>query len=159
VSKPVRTVLFICTGNHYRSRFAEAVFNHHARTLKLDWQAISRGLSTYLLPDHFSLSSHTAHALRERGIDLRLTAEEGRQLDEDDLRDADCRIALHETEHRPMLRKRFPQWENKVTYWSVQDEHELSPLQALPQIERMVLKILEECWLRDQPNRNTHGKT
>ena len=25
-----RTVLFLCTGNFYRSRHAEAVFNHHA---------------------------------------------------------------------------------------------------------------------------------
>jgi len=38
-----RTVLFLCTGNYYRSRHAEAVFNHHAERLGLGWRAVSRG--------------------------------------------------------------------------------------------------------------------
>ena len=38
----VKTVLFLCTGNYYRSRFAEELFNHHAERAGDDWIAQSR---------------------------------------------------------------------------------------------------------------------
>src|SRR5579872_7393165 len=40
-----RTVLFLCTGNYYRSRFAEVLFNSVAAKMGLPWQAASRGLA------------------------------------------------------------------------------------------------------------------
>ena len=42
-------VLFVCTGNYYRSRFAEAVFNHLAAARGLPWRAVSRGLAVHLV--------------------------------------------------------------------------------------------------------------
>ena len=39
-------VLFLCTGNYYRSRFAEALFNSLAKRAELNWTADSRGLAT-----------------------------------------------------------------------------------------------------------------
>jgi protein-tyrosine phosphatase len=38
-------ILFLCTGNYYRSRFAEHLFNYLATKQGLDWQADSRGLA------------------------------------------------------------------------------------------------------------------
>src|SRR6266446_4485609 len=43
--KTVHTVLFLCTGNFYRSRFAEIYFNWLAPREKLLWRADSRGLA------------------------------------------------------------------------------------------------------------------
>ena len=43
-STPKR-VLFLCTGNYYRSRFAEILFNQLAPTRGLNWRADSRGLA------------------------------------------------------------------------------------------------------------------
>ncbi len=40
-----RTVLFLCTGNYYRSRFAEILFNSVAGKMGLTWRASSRGLA------------------------------------------------------------------------------------------------------------------
>ena len=40
-----KTVLFLCTGNYYRSRFAEILFNSVAGKMGLPWQASSRGLA------------------------------------------------------------------------------------------------------------------
>src|SRR4051812_49853681 len=40
-----KTVLFLCTGNYYRSRFAEALFNSVAVRMGLPWRASSRGLA------------------------------------------------------------------------------------------------------------------
>jgi protein-tyrosine phosphatase len=39
------SVLFLCTGNYYRSRFAEDYFNHGASRRGLIWRAVSRGLA------------------------------------------------------------------------------------------------------------------
>jgi protein-tyrosine-phosphatase len=40
-----QTVLFLCTGNYYRSRFAEALFDSVAGKLGMPWRASSRGLA------------------------------------------------------------------------------------------------------------------
>src|SRR5207249_1727138 len=42
------SILFVCTGNFYRSRFAEAVFNHYAKQRQSPWRAFSRGLAVHL---------------------------------------------------------------------------------------------------------------
>ncbi len=39
------TVLFLCTGNYYRSRYAEVLFNCVAGKMGLTWRASSRGLA------------------------------------------------------------------------------------------------------------------
>jgi len=38
------TALFLCTGNYYRSRFAECYFRHLSAKYQLPWLADSRGL-------------------------------------------------------------------------------------------------------------------
>ena len=43
----MKTVLFLCTGNYYRSRFAEILFNWHATQQELNWRADSRGLALF----------------------------------------------------------------------------------------------------------------
>ena len=45
----MKQVLFLCTGNYYRSRFAEIFFNHLASQTSLPWHADSSGL--YVQPD------------------------------------------------------------------------------------------------------------
>jgi protein-tyrosine-phosphatase len=40
-----KNILFLCTGNYYRSRFAEVLFNSVAGKMGLPWQAYSRGLA------------------------------------------------------------------------------------------------------------------
>ena len=40
-----KTVLFLCTGNYYRGRFAEVLFNSVAGKMGLPWRATSRGLA------------------------------------------------------------------------------------------------------------------
>ena len=64
--RPVTSVLFVCTGNIYRSRYAEAYFNHRARELGIRARATSRGLRTDLVTE--DLSPFAAEAMRERGI-------------------------------------------------------------------------------------------
>jgi protein-tyrosine-phosphatase len=116
-----RTVLFLCTGNYFRSRLAERLFNHLARGAGLPWVATSRALAPH--PEQRNpgpISAHTLEALRRRGIsdDVDrgpLEASEG------DLRRGDLVIALNEPEHRPLVAARFPRWEERVEYWRCVD--------------------------------------
>jgi protein-tyrosine phosphatase len=137
-------VLFICTGNYYRSRFAEAVFNHHAETLGLPWRAFSRGLAIHLVPPQFVLSPHTEQHLTARNMDIRHTAPDRRQLSEEDLTDSQVIIALKDEEHRPMIRKLFPDWEDRVVFWDIGDQPEVKPDDGLAAIEQQVMELIDD---------------
>jgi protein-tyrosine phosphatase len=132
-------VLFICTGNFYRSRFAEAVFNHHAEVERLSLRAVSRGLATHLVDG--DISPHTQRALAERAIAMHRTSLSPTPLTVIDFTRAKQVIALDEAEHRPMIDARFPRFSSRVTFWSVQDLPN-PPEVALPSIEQHVLALI-----------------
>jgi protein-tyrosine phosphatase len=64
------SVLFLCTGNYYRSRFAEELFNAHADTRRLGWRAISRPLAAIERgPNKLGpVSIHVLTALTAKGL-------------------------------------------------------------------------------------------
>ena len=135
-------VLFICTGNYYRSRFAEALFNHHAQRNGLPWRAFSRGLALFF--PQGDISPHVIQGLARRAIDLPNTAANPAALTTGDLEHSTIRVALYEPEHRPMIARQFPGWENRVTYWRVPDLGEMEPEEATALIETEVLRLVEE---------------
>ncbi len=137
-------VLFICTGNYYRSRFAEAVFNHHAERHGLPWVAFSRGLAIHLVPLELHLSPQTEEGLMARAIPLRHTEAPRAQLCEEDLLGAGMIVALQDEEHRPMLRVLFPHWEERTLFWDVADQPHVMSDVALPAIEARVLELIAE---------------
>jgi protein-tyrosine phosphatase len=140
----MREVLFICTGNYYRSRFAEAVFNHTAEQRESDWRAFSRGLATHLVDGQGEISLHTRVALVARSIPLRYAGMRPIQLGRADLERAARVIALKELEHRPMMRAQFPDWEHRVEYWQVHDLDAATPEQAIPVLEKLVRRLLDD---------------
>jgi protein-tyrosine phosphatase len=135
-------ILFICTGNFYRSRFAEAVFNYHAEQQQIPWAAFSRGLAVHLVEGY--LSSFAAEALLVRQIHLRYTGPQRLQLFEDDLLKADRRIAMDRTEHFPMMQNQFSAWADKIEYWDVPDLPYRLSEDALPEIEKKVIQLPRE---------------
>ena len=138
----LRSVLFICTGNFYRSRFAEAVFNHHAELRQIPWQAFSRGLAVHLVEGN--LSEFTSEALSTRKIELRHTGSGRIQLSAEDLLQSNYRIAMDRSEHLQMMLSQFPSWADQIDYWDVSDIPFRSSIDALPQIERKVMQLLED---------------
>lgn len=136
-------VLFLCTGNYYRSRFAEHVFNHLAPTFGLPWQAFSRGLATDLVAeDAGPISPFTLQGLATRGITLDWQIRPPISLSEPDLASANHIVALKQTEHLPLLSRQFPSWAERVEYWHVDDIDIAAPADALPQIEAAVQDLL-----------------
>ena len=142
-------LIFICTGNYYRSRFAEAVFNYHAAKHNLNWRAFSRGLATHLAPDD-GLSIYVRNALTARGIPIDYTAADKAPVTESDLRRATRRIVLDEAEHRPYIRSLFPDWEEKVEYWHAQDLDVAQADEVLPEIEAKVIALVRQLAREDR---------
>ena len=58
----MKKILFLCTGNYYRSRYAEEIFNHMARNKGLPWRAFSRGAAERLASENVILSRRGAPA-------------------------------------------------------------------------------------------------
>jgi len=138
---PIREVLFLCTGNYYRSRYAEALFNHEAAQRGLAWRAFSRGLAIHLAPPT-GLSPHTTRRLRERAIPVAQTGPDPVQVGEADLRRAARVVALKGTEHRPLLAALHPDWVDRVEYWEINDLDGSAPEVALAAIEAHVGALL-----------------
>jgi protein-tyrosine phosphatase len=113
-------VLFVCTGNYYRSRFAQAYFNHKAQAAGLPWKAVSRGLR--IEPGRDGVSPLTRQELARRAVPADLSQGDPRSLTADDLSNSDYVVILDETEHRPMMEARFPNPPaGKIHYWRIPD--------------------------------------
>jgi protein-tyrosine phosphatase len=138
-----RTVLFLCTGNYYRSRHAEVLFDHHAKAAGLPWRAASRGLAIEFGVNNVGpMSKATAARLAALGIPHEPYVRLPLSLTEADLAAAHLVVALKEAEHRPLMTERFPGWVERVEYWAVHDLDAATPEQALPEIEDRVRALV-----------------
>lgn len=138
------TVLFLCTGNYYRSRFAEILFNTLASREHLEARAISRGMATELGVDNIGpISTHTLEELKRREIEDHSTTRFPLQVQDQDFRNAQLVIALDEEEHRTMMQARYPVWADKIEYWNVADLWAIGPDKALPAIEKKVRHLID----------------
>jgi protein-tyrosine phosphatase len=136
-------LLFLCTGNYYRSRFAELLFNALAATNALDWRADSRGLAIEKGINNVGPISLTALAtLGTLGIVVSAATRYPLQVQAEDLQQAEIIIALQEAEHRPYLRDRYPPWVDHVEYWHVHDVVPTSAYNPLQEIETEVRRLM-----------------
>jgi protein-tyrosine phosphatase len=144
--KKMNTVLFLCTANYYRSRFAEFYFNALAPTRGLPWQAESRGLRLNVI-DYGPIYDQTVSWLEQRGIALPSRHRYPLPVEEDDLHRAKLIVAVKEAEHRPLLTRNFPAWAETVEYWHVDDLDCAMPHEALPElagkVEELVNRLTE----------------
>lgn len=139
----MKTVLFLCTGNYYRSRFAEELFNGLAERAGLAWRAVSAGLAAYET-EYASIAADTVRELARRQIAVASPPRRPRQVRESDLTGADRVIALNEGEHWPMLAEQFPDWVERVEYWHIPDMGEAPAREALGAAERKVRALVRE---------------
>jgi protein-tyrosine phosphatase len=138
---PCQTVLFLCTGNYYRSRFAELYFNALAGQRALAWRADSRGLQIH--PGNPGpISWFTVHWLQTKGIQTPTTHRSPIPLVEADLRAAAYIVAVKEAEHRPMLEAQFPGWADRVEYWHIHDLDCAMPEHALVELTGKVEELV-----------------
>jgi len=137
----MQTVLFLCSGNYYRSRFAEIYFNWHASQRDLEWRADSRGLQLH--PANVGpMSLHTILRLRTLGIPIGAYQRLPRPAADEDFQRAAHVIAVKEAEHRPLIERTFPSWLERVEFWEVHDLDCAEADVAIPHLEREVTQLI-----------------
>ena len=138
-------VLFLCTGNYYRSRFAEILFNHLAQDAAPKWSAFSRALAIELgTRNEGPISAHTRKACADRKLSIAEPIRFPQSAAEEDFLSASRVIALKEAEHRAYMRERFPHWADRIEYWHVHDLDAAHPHEACAEIERLVRGLVDK---------------
>jgi protein-tyrosine phosphatase len=138
----VKTVLFLCTGNYYRSRYAEIRFNDLAQRSGLDWRAESRGLAPHPLINPGPMSRYTIEALERLGMEYAHHLRDPLAVTEADFERADRVIALKEAEHRAMIDQDFPHRCEAVEFWHVHDLDCSEPAATIDEIERLLTGLV-----------------
>lgn len=132
----MKKCLFLCTGNYYRSRFAEYYLRHLIANTDLRWTTASRGLA---LSDanEGALSIYTQRECERLGVSTE-PLDLPKHLLEADLISSDHVIAVKETEHRALMRNSFPEWEDRIDYWEVHDLDCATPKETLGVLRELV---------------------
>jgi protein-tyrosine phosphatase len=138
-----KKVLFLCTGNFYRSRFAEMLFNALASQKGLDWKADSRGFEPGI-SNVGPVYPGVLDQLKRLGFPSHGEPRTPARLEIADLETADLVIALNEAEHRPQMSKRFGAWTNRTVYWAVPDLNLMSAEDAFTSIEKHVNELIRQ---------------
>jgi len=134
-----KQICFVCTGNYFRSRFAEAWFNHKMQELKVEptWSSISRGLKVDDANSRAVISPLTEAALQRKKISLKFTGEKPTTLTQEDCAKSAMIICIDLDEHRPMMNVVCPGFEHKTFYWNVKDLYgDKDPKPTFKQIEK-----------------------
>lgn len=152
----MKTILFLCTGNYYRSRFAEIFFNWHAAREQLTWKADSRGLALDTM-NLGHMSRYTLDRLHELQIPVDEYLRPPKDLQLDDLKSAQHVVAVKASEHRPLITRRFPEWLEKVEFWEVHDIDCAVPEEALPHLEKEVSGLMKRLKLCPSDDRKKAG--
>ncbi|MEM6632700.1 MAG: low molecular weight phosphatase family protein [Bacteroidota bacterium] len=139
-------MLFVCTGNYYRSRTAEELFNYWAGQKSMDWIADSRGLREDMSqsPNVGPISRFAVDFLTQKEIPILGLDRMPRSLIEEDFALFDRILCMDEQEHRPMMQARFSAYENVVEYWEVRDVQFESSRVALPLLFQNVEQLVQE---------------
>ncbi|WP_249148072.1 low molecular weight phosphatase family protein [Bradyrhizobium jicamae] len=146
-------ILFLCTGNYYRSRYAEELFNHLAKLEGLTWRAFSRGAAERGSPDNVGpMSVFARDGLHEKGIVPEGATRDPLPCSLADFEAAALVIAVKEAEHRPLIERRFPTAAARVTYWHVDDVEFAHPSIALAMIDEHVRELVTNLQAEQGPS-------
>ena len=145
-----KELLFICTGNYYRSRFAEIYFQHLSDLLKLDWKSKSRGFEIERADYMADIYGELSPFIRDHLNILNLKEDEGRKrvpLNKSDLDSADLIVILDKGEHNQYLRQyAISEDDLKVIFWNVKDIHDWTPKETISLIENECQKLVNRMW-------------
>jgi len=148
-NRGMKKVIFVCSANYYRSRYAEYYFNWLASRQQLGWNADSRGLMVGFWGNIGPISHHAVDALQQRGIPLEDEPREPKALTLADLAEADLVVAVKEAEHRMMMAEQFPLWKDRIEYWHVDDLDCAEAHDALPHLEKQIHALVERLRTAD----------
>ena len=139
-------ILFVCTGNYYRSRYAEVRLDDWATHRDLPLSPFSRGLQIDIAQTHNvgPMSRFAIARLRERGINPDPYLWMPRALERRDLDEADLTVILDRREHLPMMRQQFPDFVDRVRSWDVADGRPTAARHPLAEVDAHLESFFQE---------------
>tara|TARA_Y100001970_G_scaffold49331_1_gene62484 strand:+ start:667 stop:1092 length:426 start_codon:yes stop_codon:yes gene_type:complete len=136
-------VLFVCTANIHRSRFAEEVFNFLAKEKNSVHRAFSAGLKvgdysfrTIYYPALNNLKKLNITPLRPNDYST--------HIDDVEIREYDRIICMDEYEHKPMVMANANLGDEIFEYWNIVDEPKVKSDISLPKCFQKVEDLLTE---------------
>lgn len=129
-------LLFLCTGNLYRGRFAEEYFRAVSGDLGLPWTVTSRGLAERLDSRQAgqAISPVAVEGLQRFGIAATAAGRAPRAATLADLLAHQHVVLMDRVEHEPLFAQRFPGLSLPVEYWHIGDAQVEPPALALPRL-------------------------
>ena len=140
----MKKLLFLCTGNYYRSRFAEKLFNDLVTKNNFNWEADSRGLALERGVNNVgAISKYAVEALKQRGINVASEERFPQSAIVEDFQNFDLIVAVDESEHRPLMKERFPEFIDSIEFWLIHDIDKTSPQEALGELEKKIKELIK----------------
>jgi len=151
-------ILFLCTGNYYRSRVAEELFNHNAQKKKLNWFAESRALADedYLRINEGPISPNAVEFLKQRNIPINGQHRMPETLKNRDLSEYKIIVCMDRDEHYPIVQQQPNLSLHAITFWDIKDLNAEASSTALSRLEENVNKLIR---LIKSGNANIGGGT
>ena len=144
----MHTLLFLCTGNYYRSRLAEEIFNFYITRDNIAARAVSRGLGNqWPNPNNPGpISENAKQFLLALGIKTSSPDRMPLPCLAEDLSQAAQIICLSKCEHKAMFEAKFPHFPiENVVFWEIGDVGVQDVQEAMTQIYEQTLGIVTKC--------------
>lgn len=146
--KTKKKITFVCSGNYYRSRYAESYFNYISDVLGLPYQADSFGLAVHLADDlakeHGEISPFSRKKLEDAGIPEKYFNRDRKSLTKDDIESSDFIIAMDKEEHVPMIKEKFPKYIHQFNFFEIKDIFDWEPEKTLSESQKKVEMIINQ---------------
>ncbi len=139
----MKKILFLCTGNYYRSRFAEALFNFWAENNGSGFRAVSRGLHIKPGKNEGPISKDALKPLEKMKILYDGLTRKPQEAKDSDFEDAFKIIALKKSEHQPIVINKFPVFADQVEYWDAPDVPPSFVYDPLAEIKELTKNLFE----------------
>ena len=127
----MHNILFVCTANIFRSRFAEEVFNFLAAEERIPAKAFSAGLKVGAYHVR-KIHRPAVEQLDKFNIKPKRPNELSVHIDEEELTKYDQLICMDEAEHKPMVLSNSKLKEFNFEYWDIIDEPKVQSDVSLP---------------------------
>tara|TARA_B100001027_G_scaffold179354_1_gene130727 strand:- start:230 stop:673 length:444 start_codon:yes stop_codon:yes gene_type:complete len=139
----MHNILFVCTANIFRSRFAEEVFNFLALEERIPAKAFSAGLK---VGEYHVRKIHrpALEQLEKLNIKPKRPNELSVHIDEVELTKYDQLICMDEAEHKSMVLSNSKLKKFNFEYWYIIDEPKVQSDVSLPICYSKVKKLVDD---------------
>ena len=139
----MNNILFVCTGNIFRSRFAEEVFNHLCKINGVDATAFSAGLQVGRYKQR-KIYWPAMSELERLKIEPLRSNEDSVHINDIDVSIYYQIICMDEEEHKPMVRSNELLSGFTFQYWNIVDMPKVSSDISLPKCYKKVESLIDQ---------------